>query len=51
MKLKSEKKEFINKMPKIELHLHLEGAFTLESLMILIAKYGGDPSINSVEDL
>lgn len=38
-------------MPKIELHLHLEGAFMLESLMTLIDKYGGDPSINSVEEL
>jgi len=51
MKPKPIIKEFIKNMPKIELHLHLEGAFTLESLMKLIEKYGGDPSINSVEDL
>lgn len=51
MKQKSANKKFIKKMPKIELHLHLEGAFMLESLMTLIDKYGGDPSINSVEEL
>ncbi|MBC8184469.1 adenosine deaminase [candidate division KSB1 bacterium] len=51
MKQKSTDKDFITKMPKIELHLHLEGAFMLESLMTLIDKYGGDPSINSVEEL
>jgi len=51
MKQKPDNKEFIKNMPKIELHLHLEGAFTLESLKTLIEKYGGDPSINSVKDL
>jgi len=44
-------RKLINAMPKIELHLHLEGAFTLESLFKLIEKYGGDPSINSIQDL
>jgi len=34
-------------MPKIELHLHLEGAFTFEFLFYLIEKYGGDREINS----
>ena len=51
MKEKLDIKEFIKNMPKIELHLHVEGAFTLQSLMSLIEKYGGDPSINSSEDL
>ena len=43
--------EFICKMPKVELHLHLEGAFTFETLFQLIQKYGGDPTIRSIDDL
>jgi adenosine deaminase len=41
----------IKNMPKIELHLHLEGAFTLEFLFDLIQKYGGDPSVETIHDL
>jgi adenosine deaminase len=51
MRKEPDTKEFIKHMPKIELHLHLEGAFTLQSLMTLIDKYGSDSSIISVEDL
>jgi len=43
--------QIITDMPKIELHLHLEGAFTFEFLFNLIKKYGGDPSVKSPEDL
>ena len=43
--------EFIKNMPKVELHLHLEGAFTFEFLFNLINKYGGDPSIQNIADL
>lgn len=43
--------EFICSIPKIELHLHLEGAFTIETLYRLIHKYGGDPTIRSLEDI
>ena len=42
---------FIENMPKIELHLHLEGAFNFNFLYHLIEKYGGDPSVNSIQDL
>ncbi len=41
----------IQTMPKVELHLHLEGAFTFEFLFDLIQKYGGDPSVKTVDDL
>ena len=44
-------KQIISAMPKVELHLHLEGAFPLESLYVLINKYGGDPKIKNIEDL
>ena len=41
----------IRTMPKIELHLHLEGAFNFEFLYHLIEKYGGDPSVSNAADL
>ena len=31
------------RMPKVELHVHLEGAIPLDALWALIKKYGGDP--------
>ena len=51
MPTKKDCKEFIKIMPKVELHLHLEGAFTFEFLFSLINKYGGDPSIQCIEDI
>jgi adenosine deaminase len=35
-------------IPKIELHLHLEGAIPLDSLWALCQKYGGDPTIPDI---
>lgn len=32
-------------LPKVELHLHLEGAIPLEALWTLLEKYGGDPAV------
>ncbi len=43
--------QIIIDMPKIELHIHLEGAFTFDFLFNLIEKYGGDRSLESPEDL
>lgn len=43
--------EIIQSMPKVELHLHLEGAFSFEFLFELIQKSGGDATIRSIEDL
>ncbi|MFH1214074.1 MAG: adenosine deaminase [Candidatus Neomarinimicrobiota bacterium] len=42
--------KIIRSMPKVELHLHLEGAFTLESLLRLINKYG-DSEVRDLESL
>jgi adenosine deaminase len=43
--------QYFEKMPKVELHLHLDGAFTLDFLFKLIHKYGGDQKIGSIPDL
>jgi adenosine deaminase len=34
-----------DEIPKVELHVHLEGAVPLPALFELIEKYGGDPSV------
>ncbi len=38
-------------MPKVEIHLHLEGAFTFEYLFELVQKYSNDSEIKSIDDL
>lgn len=38
-------------LPKVELHLHLEGAIPHDALWTLIEKYGGDPSVPTRVDL
>lgn len=37
--------------PKVELHLHLEGAIPLPALWTLIQKYGGDPTVPNANAL
>jgi adenosine deaminase len=36
---------WFDRLPKLELHLHLEGAIPHEALWELIQKYGGDPQV------
>jgi adenosine deaminase len=38
-------------VPKVELHVHLEGAIPHAALWELIQKYGGDPSVPNLESL
>ena len=38
-------------LPKIELHVHLEGAIPHKALFDLVQKYGGDPFISNVAAL
>jgi adenosine deaminase len=38
-------------IPKVELHLHLEGAIPHTTLWDLVQKYGGDPSVPTRSDL
>ncbi|MFW9916973.1 MAG: adenosine deaminase [Candidatus Thorarchaeota archaeon] len=51
MKTDTDMEKVIAAMPKTELHLHLEGAIPLKTLFQLIETQGGDPTINSIDDL
>lgn len=42
---------WFQKLPKIELHVHLEGAIPHGALFDLVQKYGGDPSVPDVKAL
>jgi adenosine deaminase len=42
---------WLTDLPKVELHVHLEGAIPLEAMWELIRKYGGDPSVPSMAAL
>lgn len=43
--------EWLEKVPKVELHVHLEGAIPHDALWELILKYGGDPTCPDRESL
>jgi adenosine deaminase len=38
-------------IPKIENHLHLEGAIPVETLWTLIQKYGEDKSVSNIDQI
>jgi adenosine deaminase len=42
---------WFERLPKVELHLHLEGAIPHHVLWELLQKYGGDPTLPTREDL
>lgn len=42
---------WVESLPKVELHLHLEGAIPPDALWTLISKYGGDLTVPTKEDL
>jgi adenosine deaminase len=42
---------WFEQVPKVELHLHLEGAIPHDALWELVQKYGGDPSVPHIEAL
>ena len=53
MNTRNEKKSWYERVPKVELHLHLTGAIPHTTLWELIIKYGGDtsiPDINALEE-
>lgn len=47
----NEVETFVRRMPKVELHLHIEGAIPLETLFRLVRRSGREPSIRTLEDL
>ena len=42
---------WLARLPKVELHVHLEGAMPRAVLWQLIQKYGGDPTVSAAGDL
>jgi adenosine deaminase len=42
---------WFERVPKVELHLHLEGAIPHDALWELVQKYGGDPSVPNLKAL
>jgi len=46
-----ELKQFLLKIPKVELHLHIEGAIPAQTLLDLAKRRGGDESLRTVRDL
>ena len=45
------KSTWYERVPKVELHLHLEGAIPLDALWQLVQKYSTDPSVTDIHSL
>jgi adenosine deaminase len=45
------RRDWLDRLPKVELHLHIEGAIPHAALWQLICKYGGDQRVPSLEAL
>jgi adenosine deaminase len=45
------RRRWLESLPKVELHLHLEGAIPHAALWQLIQQYGGDPAVPTLESL
>ncbi len=43
--------DWLHRIPKVELHLHIEGAIPLPAMWELVQKYGGDPSAPTLDAL
>ena len=43
--------DWFDRVPKVELHLHLEGAIPYHALWELVQKYGGDPTVPDFDAL
>jgi adenosine deaminase len=43
-------RSWLARLPKVELHLHIEGAIPKPALWQLVGKYGGDPAVPSFDD-
>lgn len=44
-------KIWLEQLPKVKLHVHLEGAIPLPALWERVQKYGGDPTTPTLEAL
>jgi len=42
-------RSWLTRLPKVELHVHIEGAIPKTALWQLVTKYGGDPSVPTFE--
>ena len=51
MSVGESERDAICRMPKVEIHLHLEGSIPHEALWELVRKYGGDEEVSSLEEL